>query len=433
MKDFGGSALGISEAAVMLQTIAESGACMNGASSVHMNIFGLEPVAKFGMAAQKERWLPPLIQGQERACFGVTEPNTGLDTLKLQSTARREGDYYIAKGYKVFISTAQMAQKILLLARTTPIEEVDKPSCRLSLFYTDLNRDAVQITYIPKMGRSAVDTNALFFEDWTIPAEDLVGGFNAEGDGFKMILHGINAERVLMAAEALGIGFAALRRVSQYAGERMVFNKPINTYQSIQHPLTECWIQLESARLVVYLAVRMYDEGYAGGEYANAAKFLASEAAFKTAERAIRTHGNIGYAKKYHIERYLRKATLSRIAPVSAEMIKNYIRLRRSILRGFHKQAVAEAVKAREIEEDVILALTGLRTDLSQKIKKIKNISGDFRNNVDKEMDATKKAVKNLQDNLGQAELDSSAPPQTSDRECHTRQASHVGTLYQAV
>ncbi|CAK7230059.1 hypothetical protein SBRCBS47491_007458 [Sporothrix bragantina] len=324
-EEFGGSALGISEAAVMLQTIAESGACMNGASSVHMNIFGLEPVAKFGTAEQKQRWLPPLIQGEERACFGVTEPNTGLDTLKLQSTARREGDHYIAKGSKVFISTAQVAQKILLLARTTPIEKVDKPSRGLSLFYTDLNHDAVQITEIPKMGRSAVDTNALFFEDWKIPAEDLVGGFDAEGDGFKMILHGMNAERVLVAAEALGIGFAALRRASQYAGERVVFGKPIGTYQGIQHPLAECWMQLESARLVVYLAARMYDEGYAGGEYANAAKFLASEAAFKAAERAIMTHGGMGYAKEYHVERYLREATLSRIAPVSAEMIKNYV------------------------------------------------------------------------------------------------------------
>lgn len=319
---YGGSELGISEAAVMLQTISESGACMNGASSVHMNIFGLEPVAKFGREDQKERWLVPLVQGKERACFGVTEPNTGLDTLKLQSTARREGNQYILKGSKIFISTAQVAEKILLLVRTTPLDKVGKPSHGLSLFYTDLDRAAVQITEIPKMGRSAVDTNVLFFDGWKVPEEDLIG---KEGDGFKMILHGMNAERILVGAEALGIGYAALRRASNYAGERIVFGKPIGTYQGIQHPLAECWMNLESARLVIYLAARLYDQGYADGEYANAGKFLASEAAFKAAERAIMTHGGMGYAKEYHVERYLREATLSRIAPVSAEMIKNYI------------------------------------------------------------------------------------------------------------
>ncbi|EFX01833.1 acyl-dehydrogenase domain containing protein [Grosmannia clavigera kw1407] len=319
---YGGSELGISEAAVMLQTISESGACMNGASSVHMNIFGLEPVSKFGREDQKERWLVPLIQGKQRACFGVTEPNTGLDTLKLQSSARREGDHYILKGSKIFISSAQVAEKILILARTTPIEEVTKPSQGLSLFYTDLNRDSVQINEIPKMGRSAVDTNVLLFDGWRVPADDLIG---IEGDGFKMILHGMNAERILVGAEALGIGYAALRRASTYAGERVVFGKAIGSYQGIQHPLAECWMNLESARLVIYLAARLYDQGYTDGEYANAGKFLASEAAFKAAERAIMTHGGMGYAKEYHVERYLREATLSRIAPVSAEMIKNYI------------------------------------------------------------------------------------------------------------
>ena len=319
---YGGSELGISEAAVMLQTISESGACMNGASSVHMNIFGLEPVAKFGTEEQKKRWLVPLIQGQERACFGVTEPNTGLDTLRLQSSARRNGDHYVLKGSKVFISTAQIAEKILLLARTTALEDVKKPSEGLSLFYTDLDRSAVQITEIPKMGRSAVDTNSLFFEDWKVPAGDLVGN---EGDGLKMIMHGMNAERILVGAEALGIGYAALRRACNYASDRVVFGSPIGKYQGIQHPLAECWMQLESARLMIYLAARLYDQGYAGGEYANAGKYLASEAAFKTADRAIMTHGGMGYAKEYHVERYLREATLSRIAPVSGEMIKNYI------------------------------------------------------------------------------------------------------------
>ncbi|RSM06963.1 hypothetical protein CDV31_008805 [Fusarium ambrosium] len=321
-EQYGGSELGISEAAVMLQTISESGAGMNGASSVHMNIFGLEPVAKFGSQKQKERWLVPLIQGKERACFGVTEPNTGLDTLRLQSSARRNGDHYVMKGSKVFISTAQVADKILILARTTSLEEVKKPSHGLSLFYTDLDRSAVQISEIPKMGRSAVDTNSLFFEDWKVPAEDLVG---SEGDGFKMIMHGMNAERILVGAEALGLGYAALRRACNYANDRVVFDNPIGKYQGIQHPLAECWMNLESARLMIYLAARLYDQGYQDGEYANAAKYLASEAAFKAAERAIMTHGGMGYAQEYHVERYMREAILTRLAPVSGEMIKNYI------------------------------------------------------------------------------------------------------------
>jgi len=319
---YGGSDLGISEAAVMLQTISESGAGMNGASSVHMNIFGLEPVAKFGTEEQKERWLVPLIQGKERACFGVTEPNTGLDTLRLQSSARREGDHYVLRGSKTFISTAQVAEKILILVRTTPLEDVKKPTQGLSLFYTDLDRSTVQVTPISKLGRNAVDTNVLFFDGWKVPAEDRVG---AEGDGFKMVMHGMNAERILVGSEALGLGYAALRRTSQYVNERVVFGQPIGKYQGIQHPLAECWMNLEAARLVIYQAARLYDEGYGDGEYANAGKYLAAEAAFKAAERAVMSHGGMGYAKECHVERYLRESTLSRIAPVSAEMIKNYI------------------------------------------------------------------------------------------------------------
>lgn len=319
---YGGSKLGISEAAVMLQTISESGAGMNGASSVHMNIFGLEPVAKFGTEEQKQRWLVPLIQGKERACFGVTEPNTGLDTLRLQSSAKREGDNYILKGSKIWISTAQVAEKILILVRTTPLDQVKKPTQGLSLFYTDLDRAAVQVTKIPKMGRNAVDSNVLFFDGWKVPVEDRIG---EEGDGFKMIMHGMNAERILVGSEALGLGYAALQRTCKYVNERVVFGQPIGKYQGLQHPLAECWMNLEGARLMIYQAARLYDEGYPDGEYANAGKFLAAEAAFKASERAVLSHGGMGYAKEYHVERYLKESMLSRIAPVSAEMIKNYI------------------------------------------------------------------------------------------------------------
>ncbi len=243
-EEYGGSQLGISEATVMMQTISESGGGMTGASSVHMNIFGLEPVVKFGSEEQKKRFLIPLIQGKERACFGVTEPNTGLDTLKLQSSARRDGDHYILKGSKIWISTAQTAEKILILVRTTPLENVKKSSQGLSLFYTDMDKSQVQVTEIPKMGRGAVDTNTLFFEDWRVPASDLIG---EENNGFKMIMHGMNAERILIGAEALGLGYAALRRAAIYAGERQVFGRPIGKNQAIQHPLADSWMKLEAA------------------------------------------------------------------------------------------------------------------------------------------------------------------------------------------
>lgn len=321
-QEYGGSQLGISEATVMMQTISESGGGMTAASSVHMNIFGLEPVVKFGGEEQKKRFLVPLIEGKERACFGVTEPNTGLDTLKLQSSARRDGDHYLLKGTKIWTSTAQTAEKILILVRTTPLKDVSKPSHGLSLFYTDMDRSQVEVKEIPKMGRGAVDTNTLFFEDWRVPVSDLIG---EEGNGFKMIMHGMNAERVLIAGEALGLGYAALRRAAIYAGEREVFGRPIGKNQGIQHPLADSWMKLEAARLVTYQAARMYDEGYSTGEYANAGKYLAAEAAFEACERAVMTHGGMGYAKEYHVERYLREVIIPRIAPVSREMICNYI------------------------------------------------------------------------------------------------------------
>jgi len=244
--EFGGSELGISEATVMMQTISESGGGMTGASSIHMNIFGLEPVIKFGSQDQKKRWLTPLIAGKERACFGVTEPNTGLDTLKLQSFAKRNGDHYLLSGSKIWISTAQSADKILILVRTTPLDQVAKPSHGLSLFYTDMDRAQVQVTEIDKMGRGAVDSNILLFDGWKVPAEDLIG---EEGSGFKMIMPGMNAERVLVASEALGLGFAALRRAALYAQERVVFGRPIGKNQGIQHQLADSWMKLEAARL----------------------------------------------------------------------------------------------------------------------------------------------------------------------------------------
>lgn len=324
---FGGSDLGIAEAAVMVQTVTEAGGAYAAASSVHMNIFGLEPVRKFGTEEQRRRWLVPLIAGRERACFGVTEAETGLDTTRLQSRAVwDEGKgCWVLKGGKVWTSTAQVAEKILILVRTTPLEKVDRPSRGMSLFYTDLNRAQVEVREIPKMGRAAVDSNQLFFDGWEVPREDLVGGDEGEGKGFKMIMHGMNAERILIAAEALGVGYAALRRAAIYAGQRKVFGRLIGQNQAIQHPLAKCWMELEAARLMVYQAARMYDDGVETGEYANAAKYLAAEAAYKACEEAVLVHGGMGYAKEYHVERYFRESMIPRLAPVSREMIFNYI------------------------------------------------------------------------------------------------------------
>ena len=293
--EYGGSELGLAEATVMMKTISESGGGMTGSSSVHMNIFGLAPVVKYGNEEQRKRFLVPLIQGKERSCFGVTEPNTGLDTLKLQSLATKEGDHYSVKGSKIWTSTAQVAEKILLLVRTTPLEEVKKPSEGLTLFYTDLNRDAVSVTEIKKMGRNAVDTNQLYFDGWKIPATDRIG---EEGQGFKMIMHGMNAERILVAGEALGLGYAALRHACRYAKERVVFGRPIGMNQGIQHPLAKAWVQLESARLMTMQAARMFDEGFATGEYANGCKYIAAESAFSACETSQCSMGGMGYAKE---------------------------------------------------------------------------------------------------------------------------------------
>jgi len=321
-EEFGGSALGITEAAIMMQAVSESGAGQSGASAIHMNIFGLNPVVVFGNDEQKKRFLPPLIAGEQKACFAVTEPDAGLNTTKLKTRADRKGDRYVVSGAKVWISTAQVAQKMLLLARTTPIEEVKKPTGGLSLFYTDVDRRFVEVREIDKMGRKCVDSNQVFFDGLEIPVEDRIG---EEGRGFEYILHGMNPERILIAAEGIGLGKAALRRATQYAKERVVFNRPIGKNQAIQHPLAECWMELEAANLMVMKAASLYDAGKPCGAEANAAKYLAGEAGFKACTTAVMTHGGYGYAKEYHVERYLREVMISRIAPISPQLILCYI------------------------------------------------------------------------------------------------------------
>ncbi|HTI82011.1 MAG TPA: acyl-CoA dehydrogenase family protein [Acetobacteraceae bacterium] len=321
-EEFGGAGLGITEAAIVMQAVAESGACMSGASAIHINVFGLNPVVVFGTEAQKRRMLPPIIAGADKACFGVTEPNAGLNTTQITTRAEKRGDRYVVNGTKIWTSTAQEATKILLLARTTPLDRVQRHSHGLTLFYTTLDREHAEVRLIHKMGRHAVDSNMVFFEDMEVSEEDRIG---EEGEGFRTLLHGLNPERVLVAAEAIGIGRIAIERASRYARERVVFGRPIGQNQGIQHPLAKCWAELEAANLMVMKAAWLYDTGRPCGAEANAAKYLAGEAGFRACEQAVMTHGGMGYAQEYHVERYLRESLIPRIAPVSPQLILSYL------------------------------------------------------------------------------------------------------------
>jgi len=319
---YGGAGLGVTETAIMAHAIARSGAGMSGASAVHLNLFGPNPIVVFGTEEQKARLLPPLIKGQDRACFGVTEPDAGLNTTRLATRAVRDGDHYRINGRKLWTTTAQTANKILIIARTQDLADCKKPTDGLTLFFTDLNRDSIEVRLIDKMGRKAIDSNALFIDDLIVPVADRIG---EEGDGWKCLLHGLNPERILIAAEAVGLGQAALEKASQYAKERVVFDRTIGKNQGIQHPLAENWMELEAAQLMVFKAASLYDEGKPCGAEANAAKYLAAKAAFTACERAVLTHGGMGYAKEYHVERYLREIMIPVIAPISQELIKSFI------------------------------------------------------------------------------------------------------------
>ena len=321
-EEYGGSGLGVTEAAIMMRAIAESGAGMSGASCLHINIFGLNPVVVHGTEEQKRRMLPPMVQGREKACFAVTEPNTGLNTTQLKARAVKKGDRYIVDGQKVWISTAQVADRMLLLARTTPLEQVDKPTHGLSLFYTAFDRSRIDVRVIDKMGRKAVDSNELFIEGLEIAEEDRIG---EEGRGFEYILHGMNPERVLIASEAVGLGSLALSRATAYAKERVVFNRPIGQNQAIQHPLARNWMELEAAWIMILRAAWEYDSGQPCGASANAAKYLAGEAGFNACQQAVMTHGGFGYAKEFHVERYLREVMIPRIAPISPQLVLCFI------------------------------------------------------------------------------------------------------------
>ena len=321
-EEYGGADLGVTEAAVLMHTVAKAGGAMAACSAIHLNIFGPHPIVVFGNEEQKQRFLPDLIQGNIKSCFGVTEPDSGLNTAALKTKAEPSGNGYVVNGKKVWTSTAQVADKILLIARTTPVEECEKPIDGLSLFFTDLDREYCDVRLIPKMGRAAVDSNEVFIDGLPVPLEDRIG---EEGKGFRYLLHSLNPERILVGAEAVGIGQLALDRAAKYAQDRVVFDRPIGQNQGVAHPLAECWMELEAAYLMTMQAAALYDAGEECGAQANAAKYLGAEAGFKACTNAILTHGGMGYAKEFHVERLLREVMIARIAPVSPQMIKNYI------------------------------------------------------------------------------------------------------------
>ncbi|MGW0246185.1 acyl-CoA dehydrogenase family protein [Nocardia goodfellowii] len=321
-EEYGGHGLGITEATILAEEVSRSGGGMNAASSIHMSIFGMHPVIVHGSEELKQRTLPRIVTGDLHVCFGVTEPGAGLETPRITTFARREGDHYVVSGRKVWISKAMESEKILLLTRTQRYDEVEKKTDGMTLFLTDLDRDRVDIRPIAKMGRNAVTSNELFIDDLRIPVEDRVG---EEGQGFKYLLDGLNPERMLIAAEALGLGRVSLDRAVKYAGQREVFGRPIGMNQAVQFPLADSLAQLDAAELVLRKATWLYDSGKSCGREANTAKYLCADAGFTAADRALQTHGGMGYAEEYNVARYFREARVMRIAPISQEMILNYL------------------------------------------------------------------------------------------------------------
>ena len=321
-EEYGGHGFGITEASLLLEEVSASGGGMNAASSMHLSIFGMHPVIVHGSEELKRRTLPRIVTGDLHVCFGVTEPGAGLDTTRITTFARRDGDSYVVNGRKVWISKAVESEKVLLLTRTTKLEDVEKKTDGLTLFLTDLDRAHVDIRPIRKMGRNAVTSNELFIDDLRVPVEDRVG---EEGKGFKYILDGLNPERMLVAAEALGLGRVALKRAVRYGNEREVFGRPIGMNQGVQFPLADSLARLDAAELALRKATWLYDNGKPCGREANTAKYLCADAGFQAADRALQTHGGMGYSEEYHVARYFREARLLKIAPLSQEMVLNYL------------------------------------------------------------------------------------------------------------
>ena len=319
---YGGAGLGVTEAAIMMHEVASHGGGMAAASTVHINLFGPHPIVVFGNDEQRQRWLPRLVRGEDQCAFGFTEPDAGLNTTAIKTFARKVDGGYLVKGQKVWTSTAQVANKIMLLTRTTRLEDCRKPTDGITIFYTDLDRTKIDVHRIAKMGRKAVDSNAIFIDDLFIPEADRIG---EEGQGFGHILHSLNPERLLIGAEAIAMGQDALRRATAYARERVVFDRPIGQNQGIQHPLAERWMALEAAWAMVMKGAWLYDNHQPCGAEANTAKFLGARAGHDACLQAVMTHGGFGYAKEYHVERLLREVTITRIAPITEQLILSYI------------------------------------------------------------------------------------------------------------
>lgn len=321
-EEMGGSGLGVTEAAIMMNTVAAGGGGAAAMSTLQINLFAPHPIVVLGTPEQKKRMLKPLISGSEKTCFGVTEANAGLNTTQIKTFAKKVDGGYLVNGSKIWTSTAQIAHNILLLTRTTVFEDCAKPTDGMTIFFTKLDRNKIEVRRIPKMARAAVDSNAIFITDLFIPDQDRIG---EEGKGFHYLLHSINPERIIVAAGALGIAQDSLRRAANYAKERVVFGRPIGQNQSIQHPLAENWAANEAAWLMVMKAASLYDRKEPCGSYANAAKLLAGRAAFSSATQAVLTHGGMGFAREYQVERLFRESMLQRLAPISEQLILCYL------------------------------------------------------------------------------------------------------------
>ncbi len=321
-EQYGGSGRGISEASIVLEEVAASGAAMNGCSGIHLSIFGMQPVVKYGSDEMKEKYLPRVAKGELHVAFGVTEPDAGTDTTSITTRAERVGDHYLVRGRKVWTTKALDSERVLLLTRTQEKHQVAKRSDGMTLLFAELQRPEVSISPIDKVGRNAIATCEVVYDDLPVPIDDRIG---EEGKGFRYLLDGLNAERVLVASEALGIGRAALRRATQYAKERVVFGRPIGQNQGVSFPLGEAQIRLDAAELMIRKASWLLDSGQPCGAEANMAKWLAADACFQAADQAVQTHGGFGYAREFHVERYWREARLQRIAPISQEMVLNYV------------------------------------------------------------------------------------------------------------
>jgi acyl-CoA dehydrogenase len=321
-EEYGGSGLGVTEAMIMMHEVASHGGGMAATSTVHINLFGPHPIVVFGTPEQKGRWIPRLVAGTDQCCFGFTEPDAGLNTTAIKTFAEKVPGGYRVRGQKVWTSTAQVANKIMLLTRTRRLEDCKRPTEGITIFYTDVDRSKIEVKRIAKMGRKAVDSNAIFIDDLFIPEADRIG---EEGQGFGYVLHSLNPERILIGIEAIGIGQDALRRASKYARERIVFGRPIGMNQGIQHPLAEKWMQLEAAALMVAKAAWLYDQHQPCGAEANSGKFLGARAGYEACLQAVLTFGGFGYAKEYHVERLLREVTITRIAPITEQLILSFI------------------------------------------------------------------------------------------------------------